>query len=192
MVNEDTELIFIDEWCEKTLAVDDVKMLFQGGWLVKAIKHHNATTISNNAGMFITCNKMPDFGEENVNVLKRISVFNTKELEDPVLDAPKWIHENAMQCLVWVINEINEYIDMIPKEERFYETKRDSSILHSTQNSFQQSQLDKLMALKPTDIADISIQPQIPVNNFHLSEIFDDVFGNDDKDERPGPSRHVG
>ena len=39
MVDEDTELIFIDEWSENTLDISNVKTLFQGCWMVKSVKH---------------------------------------------------------------------------------------------------------------------------------------------------------
>ena len=52
MVEEDTEIIFIDEWSENTMDVDNVKSFFQGGWMVQSRKHQNARTIINNAGNY--------------------------------------------------------------------------------------------------------------------------------------------
>ena len=44
-VDEDTELIFIDEWSENTLGISNVKTLFQGGWMVKSVKYQDAQTL---------------------------------------------------------------------------------------------------------------------------------------------------
>ena len=61
MVDEYTELIFIDEWSENILDISNIKTLFQGGWMVKSIKHQDAQTSDNKAGIYLTCNELPDF-----------------------------------------------------------------------------------------------------------------------------------
>ena len=33
----------------------------------------------------------------------------------------KWMFDNAMDCLVWDANKINENINHVPGEERWYE-----------------------------------------------------------------------
>ena len=50
MVDEETELIFIDKQSESTLGISNVKTLFQGGWMVKSVKHQDAQTFDNKAG----------------------------------------------------------------------------------------------------------------------------------------------
>ena len=65
LVDEDTELIFIDEWSENTLNISNGKPLFQGGWMVKSVKHQDAQTFDNNVGIYLICNELPDFGWNN-------------------------------------------------------------------------------------------------------------------------------
>ena len=61
MMDEYTELIFIDEWSENILDISNIKTLFQGGWMVKSIKHQDAQTSDNKTGIYLTCNELPDF-----------------------------------------------------------------------------------------------------------------------------------
>ena len=121
MVDEDTELVFIDECSENTLDISNVKMIFQGGWMVKSVKHQDAQTFDNKAGIYLTCNKLADFGVEQPNADRRISVFHTTELPGRKSEAPQWIEDNPMKCLIWMINEINRNIKDVPQQERFYE-----------------------------------------------------------------------
>ena len=100
MVDEDTELVFIDECSENTLDISNVKMIFQGGWMVKSVKHQDAQTFHNKAGIYLTCNELSDFGVEQPNVDRRISVFHTTELPEPKSEAPQWIEDNSMECLI--------------------------------------------------------------------------------------------
>ena len=62
--DEDTELIFIDEWPENTLDISNVMTLFQGCWMVRSVKHQDAQTFNNKADIYLTCNELPDFGVE--------------------------------------------------------------------------------------------------------------------------------
>ena len=120
MVDEDTELIFIDEWSENTLDTSNVKTLLQGGWMVKSVKYQDAQTCDNKAGIYLTRNESPDFGVEQANVDRRISVFHTTELPEPKSEAPQWIEDNPMECLIQMINDINGNIKYVSQQERFY------------------------------------------------------------------------
>ena len=46
-MDEDTELTFIDEWSENTPDISNVKMLFQGAWMVKSVKHQDPQSFDN-------------------------------------------------------------------------------------------------------------------------------------------------
>ena len=127
MVNEDTDLIFIDEWSENTLEIVNIKTLFQGGCMVKSAKHQDAQLFDNKAGIYLTCNELPDFGVEQPNVDRWISVFHTTELPEPKCEAPRWIEDNPMDYSTWMINEINRNIKYIPQQQRFYEKKSPST-----------------------------------------------------------------
>lgn len=56
--------VYIGEWSENTLDISNLKALFQGGWMVKSINHQDARTFDNKAGIYLTCNKLPNFGIE--------------------------------------------------------------------------------------------------------------------------------
>ena len=121
MVDEDTELIFIDEWSKNNLDISNVKTLFQGGWVVKSVRHHYSQMPDNKAGIYRTCNKLQNFGVEQSNNNRRISMFHTTELLVPKSEAPQWIEDSQMKCLSWMISEINRNIKYVPQQERFYE-----------------------------------------------------------------------
>ena len=104
MVDEATELIFINEWFENTLDISNLKTLFQGDWMVKSVKHQDAQTFNNKAGIYLTCNELPDFRVEQPNVDRGISVFHTFELPEPKSETSQWIEDNTMECLIWMIN----------------------------------------------------------------------------------------
>ena len=89
MVDEDTDLIFIDEWSENTLEIVNIKALFQNGWMVKSVKHQDAQLFDNKAGIYLTCNELPDFGVEQPNVDRRIFMLHTTELPEPKCEAPQ-------------------------------------------------------------------------------------------------------
>ena len=93
MVDEDTDLIFIDEWSENTLDISKVKTLFQGGQLVKSAKHHDPKTFDNKAGIYLTCNELLDFGVEQLNVNHQISIFYKTELPEPKCEAPQGLNK---------------------------------------------------------------------------------------------------
>ena len=82
MVDEDTELIFIDEWSKNILDISDEKTLSQGDWMVKSVKHQDAQTFDNKVGIYLTCNELPDFVVEQPNVDHQIFVFHTTELRN--------------------------------------------------------------------------------------------------------------
>ena len=121
MVDEDTELVFIDKYSENTLDISNVKTILQGGWMVKSVKHQDAQTFHNKAGIYLTCNELPDFGVEQPNADRRISLFHTTELPEPKPEVPQWIEDNPMECLIWMINKINRNIKYVSQQERFYE-----------------------------------------------------------------------
>ena len=48
----------------------------------------------NKAGIYLACNDLPDFGLEQPNVNRQISVLHTTELSEPKSEAPQWIEDN--------------------------------------------------------------------------------------------------
>ena len=80
MINDDTQIVLSDEWSENTLQADLAKTVLQGGYMVTAVKHGEAKTIINRCPFHMTTNQVPKFGADDVNVKRRIMVFETKSL----------------------------------------------------------------------------------------------------------------
>jgi len=171
-IENDTELIFIDEWSEDTLTVNHVKTVFQGGSFLKAVKNQSPVSIVNNAGMLIICNDEPDFKKEQANVNCRISVFKTKTMKVKDGHAPKWIKDNAMRCLVWLLNEINGNADLLPIEERFYEKRSNEPAVFNLPTDEVAEEMVKLMALTATDVKEVTIDKNTSIDN--IQEPYDD------------------
>ena len=79
--------------------------------------------IDNRALFYITTNDVPYFGEDDENVRRRIRFFKTKSIKDDKLikNMHQWCDVHAMDCIVWTANELNENIDIVDKDERWYE-----------------------------------------------------------------------
>ena len=130
MINYSTELVVIDDWSSYTMQSDLAKTLLQGGWLVSAVKHEQPKCVWNNSPFYITTNTVPDFGKEMENVERRIAVHETQSLPRTTAGVDKWIHEHAMDCLVWTANEITANIDHVPRQESWYEnTDGEASVI---------------------------------------------------------------
>ena len=96
--------------------------------MVTAVKHGVPRTVLNNSPYYITANEVPDFGDDDENVRRRIQIFNTKSLPYTERGIDKWLHDNAMDCIVWTADQINQYRRFIPKEELWYETNNDREL----------------------------------------------------------------
>ena len=59
------------------------------------------------AGVYMTCKKLPSFGKEDDNVKRRLSIYQTKSLKEKVIEAPRWMKDNAFKYLVWMVNTLN-------------------------------------------------------------------------------------
>ena len=80
-INEDTSLIFVDEWSSSKLDEDRLKNLLQGGAITITRKFENSEVINVNCPIYITTNLMPQF-KHKASIDCRIEVFNTKEIPD--------------------------------------------------------------------------------------------------------------
>jgi hypothetical protein len=63
-------------------------------------------------------NTILDFGKEMENVERRIAVYETQTLPRTTAGVDKWIHEHAMDCLVWTANGITANIDTLAAVQR--------------------------------------------------------------------------
>lgn len=121
MITEETQLVLLDEWASDTLQSDTAKTVLQGGYMIKSVKHGAPVSIDNRAPFYITTNEVPDFGEDNENVQRRIKVFETMSLPNTVMNVDLWLQEHAMDCIAWIASEINRLIHHVDVEERWYE-----------------------------------------------------------------------
>lgn len=121
MIKDDTELLYVDEWTDKMMTPDLLKTLLQGGYFAQSVKHQSPQMQEMNAGVFITCNNVPSFGDEQENVDRRLAIFHTRPLQNKCTEAPQWMKQHAMDCLIWMVNVINSNEKQLESDERFYE-----------------------------------------------------------------------
>ena len=121
MMGEDTKLVFLDEWSENTLQADLAKIVLQGGYMVTCVKHQSPKTLINKAPFYITTNELPNFGSEHDNVMRRVEVFKTQSLPSTLPNVNEWLQRNSMHCIVWAAQEIEQLIDFLNEEDRWYE-----------------------------------------------------------------------
>ena len=122
MMNEHTELVFLDEWSENTLQADLAKVVLQSGYMVTCVKHQSPKTLVNEASFYITTNDLPKFGSEDENVKRRVEVFMTKALSSTLSNVNDWLRRNCVDCIVWLVNEINRLLQYLDEEDRWYES----------------------------------------------------------------------
>ena len=123
MINEDTQLVFLDEWTSDTLQSDTAKTVLQGGHMIKSVKHGPPVAVNNRAPFYITTNDVPYFGEDDESVRRRIKVFNTQSLPTTVMNVDLWLQEHAIECIAWMASEIDRLIEHVDVDERWYEPK---------------------------------------------------------------------
>ena len=166
MINDDTQIVLLDEWSE-----------MQGGYMVTAVKHGEARTIINRCPFYIATNPVPKFGADDVNVKRRILVFETKSLPKTDTKVEDWIRRNAMKCIHWTISEIEEHYSEIEPEELWYEntatpdTEQQVDYANDTSAVFD---LSKVVGLRETHLVEaITGEPE---------ETSGENYGNDKSD----------
>ena len=71
MITPFTEVIFIDEATERTLDIDDWKILTQGGYAAHDVKYQSARAFINRCPMLITSQKTLEFGPADQPAMER-------------------------------------------------------------------------------------------------------------------------
>ena len=161
MIEDDTELLYLDEWNKEMMTEDLLKTVLQGGYFPQAIKHSTPKMQDMNAGVYMTCNKLPDYGEEQQNIERRLYICETTQLRDKAPEAPRWIRENAMRCIVWMANVINSNLNEIEIEESFYELDRNVEGRALVRRSVTQKEM---LAMKNSTLLATVITPSPPSN----------------------------
>ena len=120
MITPDTELLNVDEWTKEMTSADLAKMLFQGGAFPQSVKFQTPRRQKMEAGVFISCNKLPDFGADQKAVERRLAVFYTKPLLNLDPAAPTWIKKNSIHCLTYLMNLVNDNLNLLDKNDLAY------------------------------------------------------------------------
>ena len=100
MVQEDTHLVIIDDYSSMDLAKNVLQRPF-----------------SHNIPFYIATNQLA--GDDDI--YRKTQVFRTRSLPSPTPGADRWIFDHAMDCIAWMANVINENVQLIEQEERWYE-----------------------------------------------------------------------
>ena len=102
MITPYTEVIFIDETTEKTLDMDDWKILTQGGYAAHDVKYRNARAFINRCPMLITSQRKLDFGPADQPAMdRRLRTYTFRSLPQPKKRASAWMKKHTMDCVIW-------------------------------------------------------------------------------------------
>ena len=103
LVDQHSQVIFLNEAHTGLLDPEDWKILTQGGLTAHDRKYKKTTPAIIRCTMFITCQKEVDFGEDHngpMDVLLR--KFHFRSLTSPpVAGVQQHLKQNVMDCLVW-------------------------------------------------------------------------------------------
>ena len=152
MIREDTQLVIEDEWSSQMMTSHLAKTILQGGWMVTAIKHGEPRQVLNNSPYYITSNNVPDFGDQDQNVARRIQIFTTKSLPSTTTGMDKWIYDNAMHCIAWIAQELLEHHQHIASEELWYEEADPQDLTITASDATAPFQVDHIRQIGPADL----------------------------------------
>ena len=119
--------------------------------MVTAVKHGEPRRVMNNSPYYITTNHVPDFRDENENVERRIQVFNTTSLPSTTPGIDRWIHDNAMDCIVWIAEQLEAHYQHIAKDELWYEPTVSRNLTISNNEGTSLFQLHHVRDICPAD-----------------------------------------
>ena len=116
LVDENTQIIFLDEAHPKLMDPDDWKILTQGGLTAHDRKYKTSNLAVIRCPMFITCQTDMDFGQEHNNAMDaRLMKFFLKRLTSPrVPGVQEFLRANAMDCIVWACGLARTPDDELP------------------------------------------------------------------------------
>jgi len=110
MINQQTQVVFMDEWTSDSLSCEDAKRILQGGRLSLPQKHMSASTCIYLSGFFITTNIYPDFGNERdcEAIRKRLAIFPTKPLKKKDGNVSAWLRRNCMKVFHYLAVQLKD------------------------------------------------------------------------------------
>ena len=152
MIREDTQLVIVDEWSSQMMTSHLAKTILQGGWMVTAVKHGEPRQVLNNSPYYITSNNVPDFGDQDQNVARHIQIFTTKSLPSTTTGMDKWIYDNAMHCIAWIAQELQEHHQHIASEELWYEEADPQDLTVTASDATALFQVDHIRQIGPANL----------------------------------------
>ena len=110
LINENTEVVFMDEWSIDSLNAEDAKKVLQGGLLMLRRKHKEAEKFAYSSGFYITTNEMPNFGQEPDGraIKRRLSVFETVPIPNLRNRVSDWLHKNCMMVFHYCAEQLKD------------------------------------------------------------------------------------
>ena len=116
LVDENSQIIFLDEAHTKLMDPDDWKILTQGGLTAHDCKYKTSSLAMIRCPMFITCQKDMDFGvEHNAAMDVRLRKFFFKSLTSPrVAGVQEFLRAHAMDCTAWACGLARTPEDELP------------------------------------------------------------------------------
>ena len=167
LVDQNTQVIFMDEAHVNLLDPDDWKILTQGGLTAHDRKYKKSHPAVIRCPMFITCQEEMNFGEQhNAAMEARLRKFYFRSLNSPPISGvQKSLRDNAMDCLVWACNVAVTPDDELPPpmpgsdskphEVDDDEKQRIRAINLDSESDQETSEQGELMAEEGTDIEDL-------------------------------------
>ena len=160
MKGEDAELVFLDEWLENTLQADSIRIVLQDGYMVTCVKPQSPKTLMNKVPFYITTNKLPSFGSEHDNVMRRVKVFKAQSLPSTLPNVNEWLRRNSIQCIVSAAQETERLLHFLNEEDRWYEKFEEHDIHHQDlANGGGKRFLERVEGLSAADLLK-ELQPQ--------------------------------
>ena len=140
LVDENTQVIFMDEAHVGLLDPDDWKILTQGGLTAHDRKYKKSNPAVIRCPMFITCQTELDFGEEHSAAMDaRLRKFYFKSLNaPPTAGVQQALHDDAMDCIVWASRVAKTPENELP-------APRPGSVARS--NEFDEQEKDRIMSM---------------------------------------------
>ena len=102
LVDENTQIVFLDEAYTRLMEPDDWKLLTQGGLTAHDRKYKTSSLAVIRCPMFITCQTDMDFGREHNDAMAvRLKKFFKRLTSPRVAGVQEFLQTNAMDCVVW-------------------------------------------------------------------------------------------
>lgn len=114
MIDENTQVIFIDEATVDLMDIDDWKILCQGGWTAHDRKFSTARGFVNKCPMLITCQKQLEFPKDDQAAMQaRLNVYQFKSLPKTDPKAFEWLKTHPMECIKWAMDHCANTQDQV-------------------------------------------------------------------------------